>query len=372
MVFKDLGCDVSEYCRTVGWYANRKVNILGQYFETGKSMVVTVLKMRRGTYQKPFIHAGMIIFTVTAVLSTPVIVNEYPTAAAGSVLAASIPPSAILNTAADITNMDTTTQESEKPRRDVVEYTVQSGDTLSSVAKKFSNDKLGTTVDADSIAYLNDFNVEKVLKPGEVIKIPPTSGIIVTVKKGDTVQSLAKKYGLSSAETIIDWPYNSFANDETFALTAGQTLMIPGGQPPEVAPVAPQIVNTPSLFAGGTGQFVWPTNGIITQYYSWYHPGDDIANNTGTPILAADSGRVILAISGGYNGGWGSYIKIDHGNGYVTQYAHLSELLVNVGQDVSRGQQIGRMGSTGRSTGPHLDFRIYNRGAAVNPLGLLK
>lgn len=369
MVFQDLGCDISEYCRSVSWYANRKVFILGQYFETGKSMVVTVLKMRRGTYQKPFIHAGMVILTATAVLSTPIIVNEYPTAAAGSVLAAATPPSAILNTATDITNVDTATLESEKPRRDVVEYTVEGGDTLSSIAKKFSSPN--SQIDIDSIAYLNDFSVNKVLKPGDVIKIPPVSGIIITVKKGDTIQGLAKKYGLPSPQPIVDWPYNSFANDETFALTAGQTLVIPGGKPPELAaPATPRMVNTPSLFAGGTGQFVWPTGGIITQYFSWYHPADDIANSVGTPVVAADSGRVVSVLYESY--GYGYHIIIDHGNGYRTLYGHLSRIDVSEGQNVGRGERIGLMGSTGRSTGSHLHFEISAGSGRVNPLGLLK
>ncbi|MCL4398026.1 peptidoglycan DD-metalloendopeptidase family protein [Patescibacteria group bacterium] len=371
MVFRELGCDLTEYCHSVSWYLNRKATYAGVVFETGKSLVVTVLKARRGTYQKPFLHAGMVIITATAVISAPLIVNEYPTAAAGRVLSAATSPSAVLNTAADITNVDTVTQESEKPRRDVVEYTVQSGDTLSTVAKKFSNDKLGITVDVASILTLNNMMESKVLKPGDVIKIPPVSGVIVTVKKGDTIQSLAKKYGLPSPQPIVDWPYNSFANDETFALTAGQTLVIPGGVAPEVAaPVAPRIINAPSLFSGGTGQFVWPTNGIITQYFSWYHPADDIANNIGTPILAADSGRVVTVLY--QNHDYGFHVIIDHGNGYRTLYGHMSRIDVTVGQNVSRGQQIGLMGSTGRSTGPHLHFEIYQGGTRVNPLGLLK
>lgn len=359
----DIGCDVLEYSRTVRWYLGRKALYAGFFLETGKSMVVTVLKMRRGTYQKPFLHAGMVILTASAVLSAPLIVNEYPTAAAGRVLSAATSPSAVLNTATDITNVDTVTKESEKPRRDVIDYTVVSGDTLSTIAKNFG-------VDTDSIAYLNDISVGKLLKPGEVIKIPPVSGIIVKVKSGDTIASLAKKYGLPSAQPIVDWPYNSFANDETFALTAGQTLVLPGGVPPAVIPVVPRIINAPGLFAGGTGQFMWPAGGIITQYFSWYHGGDDIAASSGTPIVAADSGRVTSVQYLNY--GYGYYATIDHGNGYRTLYAHMSRIDVSEGQNVGRGERIGLMGSTGRSTGPHLHFEIYNGGNRVNPLGLLK
>lgn len=365
MFLRDFGCDFVEYSRSVRWYMERKAASAGLVFETGKSIVVTVLKTRRGTYQKPFIHAGMVAITATAVLSAPLIINEYPTAAAGRVLSATAPPSAVLNAAADITNVDTVTKESEKPRRDVVSYTVVSGDTLSSIAKNFG-------VDTDSIADLNDFSVNKLLKPGDVIKIPPVSGVIVTVKSGDTIQSLAKKYGLPSPQPIVDWPYNSFANDETFALAAGQTLVIPGGVAPEVyVPVAPRVVGAPgSLFSGGTGRFMWPAGGVITQYFSWYHGGDDIAAPSGTPIVAADSGRITTVQYLNY--GYGYNIIVDHGNGYRTLYAHLSRIDVTEGQSVARGERIGLMGSTGRSTGPHLHFEIFQGGVRVNPLGLLR
>lgn len=355
---------LAEYGRFLGWYAHKKFLVFGQYFETGKSLVVTVLKARRGTYQKPFLHVGMVILTIVAVMSAPIIVNEYPTAAAGLAMANATSLSAVLNSATDITNLDTTTLESEKPRRDVVDYTVVLGDTLSSISKKHG-------VDTDSIAVLNDFSVNKILKPGDVIKIPPVSGIIVTVKSGDTITSLAKKYGLPSPQPIVDWPYNTFANDETFTLTAGQTLVIPGGKPPEVViPVAPRSVFAPTIFAGGTGRFVWPTGGILTQYFSWYHGGNDIAAPVGTPVFAADAGRVVTVQYLNY--GYGNHVIINHGNGYQTLYGHLSRIDVSEGQNVARGERIGLMGNTGRSTGSHLHLEIYQGGTRVNPLGLLK
>ena len=190
------------------------------------------------------------------------------------------------------------------------------------------------------------------------------------IKKGDSVASLAKKYGLPSAQPIVDWPYNSFINDETFSLAIGQTLVIPGGKPPSEAPVILRSVSSPTLFAGGTGQFIWPTNGIITQYFSWYHQGDDIANNTGTTVVAADAGRVVTVFYD--NHGYGYHMIIDHGNGYKTLYAHMSRIDVSEGQSVGRGERIGLMGSTGRSTGTHLHFEILRNGVRVNPLSLLK
>lgn len=362
MDLREFGSDLGEYARTMGWYARRKLLFAGTVFDTGKSLVVTVLKARRGTYQKPFLHVGMVLLMATAVLSAPIIVNQYPmTATAAGNNNYSL--SAVLSASADIQSVEFQTQESQKPRRDMIEHTVKTGDTLSSIAKQYG-------VDVDSIAYLNDFGIGRILKPDDVIKIPPVSGVIVKVKSGDTIAGLAKKYGLPSAQPIVDWPYNSFVNDETFSLAVGQTLVIPGGKPPTEAPVVLRSVSSPALFAGGTGRFIWPTNGVITQYFAWYHPGDDIANNTGTLVLAADAGRVVTVLY--QNHDYGFHVIVDHGNGYRTLYGHLSRIDVSEGQNVGRGERIGLMGSTGRSTGPHLHFEIYQGGTRVNPLGLLK
>jgi murein DD-endopeptidase MepM/ murein hydrolase activator NlpD len=114
-------------------------------------------------------------------------------------------------------------------------------------------------------------------------------------------------------------------------------------------------------------RFLWPTQGIITQPFWAFHPGIDIANDIGTPEVAADAGQVVFA-------GWGSYgvyVEIDHGNGFHTIYGHMSKALVSTGQMVGRGQLIGLMGVTGRATGPHLHFEIRYQGVPQNPLDLL-
>ncbi len=366
MVIVDFGADLVEFGKTLGWYTSRKLRFLGDNFESAKGLVVDILKARRGTYQKPFLHVGMVFLMVTVILLAPIIATEYPSAfAASDSLSIAPPPSAILS-AADITNMDTVTKESEKPRKEVLNYTVKGGDTLSGVAKAYG-------VDVDSIVYLNDYaSANKVLKPGDVVKIPPVSGVIVKVKSGDTIASLAKKYGLASSQSIVDWPYNEFANDETFALSAGQSLVIPGGKAPEDVPLNLPVFRTPqTMFAGGSGQFGWPTQGIITQYYSSYHSGLDIASGIGTPVLAADAGRVESVIY--EKVGYGIHIIVNHGNGLKTLYGHLSRVSVAEGQNVGRGDLLGDMGSTGRSTGPHLHFEIMSAvGARTNPLSFLK
>jgi murein DD-endopeptidase MepM/ murein hydrolase activator NlpD len=114
-------------------------------------------------------------------------------------------------------------------------------------------------------------------------------------------------------------------------------------------------------------RFVWPTHGILTQTFYEYHPGIDIANDVGTPEVAADGGQVVFA-------GWGSYgiyVEIDHGNGFHTIYGHMSAVLVKTGQVVTQGQEIGLMGATGRASGPHLHFEIRFQGAPQNPIDLL-
>ena len=119
----------------------------------------------------------------------------------------------------------------------------------------------------------------------------------------------------------------------------------------------------------GTGRFAWPTQGLLTQRFWSGHAGIDIANRTGTPIVAADAGYVVLA--GRDTWGYGNQVLIDHGNGYLTRYAHLNTILVKAGDKVTKNQKIGTMGNTGRSTGPHLHFEIIYSQAHRNPLGFL-
>jgi murein DD-endopeptidase MepM/ murein hydrolase activator NlpD len=163
-------------------------------------------------------------------------------------------------------------------------------------------------------------------------------------------------------------------NDETFELATGQFLVVPGGVMPN-APVATRpvaVVITPDAGAvSGSGNFVWPAAGRITQGYSFYHKAFDIANGGGGPILAADSGTVVIA---GWvdNSGYGNRVMIDHGNGYVTLYGHMSVVQVRPGQRVNRGDVLGQMGSTGRSTGTHLHFEIRSGGGLLNPGNFLK
>lgn len=132
-----------------------------------------------------------------------------------------------------------------------------------------------------------------------------------------------------------------------------------------------QVVQVASRSGGvGSGNLIWPLNGVITQYFKGSaHTGLDIGVRNGTPIKAADSGVVTFA---GYQGGYGKFIIVDHGNGIITRYAHCSTLKAAAGQKVSRGDIIALSGNTGRSTGPHLHFEVLSRGSFKNPLSYLR
>jgi murein DD-endopeptidase MepM/ murein hydrolase activator NlpD len=277
---------------------------------------------------------------------------------------------------------------SKMPMRDrVVTYTVREGDSLSNVAELFG-------LNPDTIIWANSLPNGNMIFPGQHLAILPTDGVMVTVQAGDTVESLAKHWGVEPS-AIRDYPQNALGGG--VQLQVGQQIMILGGHPPPPPPApeptpapaanpAPAAPAPPPPTSGGaTGRFIWPTSGVITQYfgpsslwmepayngYAHFHQGLDIADAMYTPIVAADGGVVVFA---GWNTfGFGYAVAIDHGGGLVTWYGHMAEQpAVSVGQSVSQGQHIGPMGSTGASTGSHLHFAVMKDGAWVDPLHYLQ
>lgn len=250
----------------------------------------------------------------------------------------------------------------KRPRRGVVTYVVQAGDSVSSIAERFE-------ITPETIVWANGSleSTPDLLVIGQELIILPISGVYHTVIRGDTVESIAQKYQVEP-QVILDSPYNQLV--EPVVLQPGQKLVVPGGVKPYV-PRAVYVYNgpIPETANRGTGSFGWPTTGWISQKYWSGHRAIDIAGYKGTPIKAADSGFVIKA--GWSEAGYGNHVIIDHRNGFKTLYAHFTSYVVNVGDSVKKGQIIGFMGSTGKSTGPHLHLEIIKDGVRRNPLAYL-
>lgn len=343
-----------------GWYRFLFFRLFSwfRHFEKGKSVIAEKLYEGRGKLVRPFVHSGMGGLVVLGILLAPIIGSSFSNRSFAQVPT----PSAVLSLATEA-EQGTSTFVSDKPRAEIIEYKIESGDTLSGIAQKYG-------VSIDSIRWANDLSSSDSIKPGQTVKIPPVSGIIHKVKRGDTVYSVSKYYQ-TDAQGIVDYPFNTFTNDETFELAVGQVLIVPDGVMPKVEKVyiAKRTPNAGTVVA--SGNFVWPTSGTISQGFRWYHRAIDIANEAGTPVLAADSGQVVIA---GWpdNIGYGNRVVIDHGNGISTLYAHLISVSVSQGQTVKGGDTIGAIGSTGRSTGPHLHFEIRVSGKTQDPLAYLK
>jgi murein DD-endopeptidase MepM/ murein hydrolase activator NlpD len=250
----------------------------------------------------------------------------------------------------------------ERARTEIITHTVTAGDTLYALAKKYG-------VGAETIMWSNNMEQNPdLLRLGQKLVVLPINGIYHTVDKKDTLESIAKKYKVSVAD-IVAYQSN-YIDARNPAIQIGQKLVVPGGRKPVIVKqVKVYSGPVPSGAAKGTGKFVWPSAGYVTQGYKPLHRAVDIAGRIGLPVKASDSGFVIEA--GWSNSGYGYSIVVDHRNGYQTLYAHLSRILVNAGQSVGRGATIGLMGTSGRSTGPHLHFEVRQRGVLKNPFGFL-
>lgn len=246
-------------------------------------------------------------------------------------------------------------------------YKVKSGDTLVTIAKRFK-------VSMKTLWWANKLKSKDDLHIGQVLRIPPVSGLVVTVKETDSLESLSKQYGVKAARIV---ELNGL-DDPT--LVVGQTLVLPGakGAPiPTPKPTAKPAskprstsggkTSRPSSGGGSThyngGRFHWPVVGggnYVSQYFHSGHGAIDIAGDYGSPIVAAAGGRVVFAGWKSNGGGW--QVWISHGGGMYTTYNHMSGVAVGTGQSVSRGQRVGRLGQSGWATGPHLHFEVWRGG----------
>ena len=355
-----LGQEVLGWGRAFLGYLQKKIKGAAFRFETVKGEFVSFLMAKRGRYCGPFLNLSLFLLVGAGVLGAPIVAETYPTVAKEE-LDQFASPSTLL-TSLTPAEFETKTMISQKPRDKVIVYKISPGDTLSSIAQKFG-------ISIDTIRWANKNLPKKAkLRVGQELKIPPVTGVVHKVAQGETIYSIAKKYN-TDPQKIVNFPFNEFADLDTFALNIGQILIVPDGVPPKAKPVAPKAP-LPPLMAGGGGKLAWPVGGRITQRPVWYHMAIDIANKAAPGIGAAEGGVVIKVLRQRY--AYGHHVIIDHGNGLQTLYAHLSQIYVKKGQRVSRGQLIGKMGSTGRSTGIHLHFEVRKNGVPVNPLPYLK
>ncbi|MBQ6773258.1 MAG: peptidoglycan DD-metalloendopeptidase family protein [Synergistaceae bacterium] len=289
-------------------------------------------------------------------------------------------------------------------------YTVNQGDSLWVIASSQG-------IEVDTITGSNTFTSSARLRPGMVLRIPNQDGIFYVMKKGDDIKSVCKRYGVSLTKVK-----GVNAGVDVASLKTGEEVFLPGARPDGViehddvklAEVPAQGKKNPGkinnkgskknpvksdkndkndkvskndkseklpkgeVAVKNSGGFRWPIMGRINSPFGWrqhpltkrrdFHTGIDIKASRGDPIKGAGAGRVVYS---GWMGGYGKVIVLEHRNGQSTLYAHCSTLLVGKGANVTSGQLIAKVGTTGRSTGPHLHFEVRNGNSPVNPIKYL-
>jgi murein DD-endopeptidase MepM/ murein hydrolase activator NlpD len=322
-----------------------------------KSFIISKLIWSRGRLGKPVadfvvITATFLVFLIGGVFNSNKFVNS-----------ASADPDVFKNNTDYLSQYQSTLLlvPEERKRNETIKYTVQEGDTLFSIGQRYK-------ISVDAIRYINNLADADTISIGQTLNIPPITGIIHKVKKGDSLSTISKLYDVPS-QAIADFNYLT----DLASLQVGSELVIPDAKIPQVAqaPSSGTALEQVQFETGfKKGWCRWPTTSrIVTQYFSWYHSGLDVATSWFSampPIFACAGGRVVRA--GWDPTGYGIMVIVDHGNGYQTLYAHLSKLRVSYGDYVKQGDQVGVMGNTGRSTGPHLHFEVRKGSAKQNPL----
>lgn len=355
-------------------------DILYKQFDTVKDNIVKRMFWGRGSFLRYVIQIAVVVLAfilgISYVYRTPTITSandeelDYISVAESDLIAMN----ATINTLVP----------KDRERRGVEKYIVKNGDTLSIIAQNYD-------ISIETIKWANNLTSDLV-KPGQELDVPPADGILIKVAKNDSLASIAKKYN-GNEQSIADFNWL----DYPFTLLEGQELFVPDGRMPVVA--KPVYASAPRTYTSGStstkgsnapvdpnvGKFLgWPVAGggaKISQYYKGsIHKGIDIADRNLPNVLAAASGTVVFAGCAGYcpplDSTWGGSgyawaVQIDHGNGYTTWYAHLKNIYVRTGESVGKGQAIAQMGSTGRSTGPHLHFELRKGSGGssqINPL----
>jgi murein DD-endopeptidase MepM/ murein hydrolase activator NlpD len=354
--------ELKAFIRFFARYVSARLLGWGTKFEKVKDIIVAFLVVKRGKYSQSFLNVSFFLLLSIVLIAGPIIIENNPFI--NTVFSqAENPVQSVLAT--DIYSVSLQTTISNKPRDRIIEHTVEDGETLDSIASRYD-------ISIDTIKWENNLKNDTI-KPNDRLRILPITGVAHKVKSGESIYTIAKKYGID-AQAIANFPFNEFVDLDTFGLEVGQIVYVPDGTIQQAVPtrrgpnIPPRSVNVVAG-AAGSGHYIWPTTGSITQYPIYYHMAVDIANRSLPGVIAADTGTV--SFSGCIGGGYGCHVIIDHGNGFKTLYGHLSAINVEAGQNVTQGQSIGRMGSTGRSTGPHLHFEVRKDGALQNPLSYL-
>ena len=257
-------------------------------------------------------------------------------------------------------------EELEKKNRvvpvKITAYVVSNGDSLWSIANHFN-------LSIDTLFACNTLKDPDYLKPGTTLQIPNQDGLFHKISKGDTLSKISENYKTDTKRIVSANP-----GLDLDTLTIGEKVFIPGASP---ASSVYSISDGKSV--SYSRNFRWPVVGRINSPFGWrrhpitrkrsFHTGVDIKARTGTIIRAAQGGRVAYS---GWMGGYGRVVVVNHGNGYSTLYAHCSRLLVRKGTKVSSGQAIAKVGSSGRTTGPHLHFEVRKNNKPINPLKVLR
>lgn len=356
--------EFSKFCQFFFYYSKKKLLTWLAFFEDYKNSLARLFIIKRGRYSRPFLHVAAMGVMAIGIILAPFLAQTYPifSSQKSNALEISSPTSQKSIIVGDNVFQ---TSISEKPRDKVISYTVEKGDTLSTVAQKFG-------ISIDTIRWTNNL-INDDISIGDELSILPVTGIEYKVAKGDTVYSIAKKLD-TDPQKIVDFPFNDFANPETFSLIEGQKLIVPDGVKPSVQPYIRRsvyIAQGPVSFS--SAGFTWPVHGIVSQFASWYHMAIDIAASLGEPIVAAQNGVITSLNTGTWDSGYGTSIWVSGGGGFDSHYAHLSGLNVGIGDKVTAGKTVlGWIGMTGRTTGPHVHFEIRRNGVLVNPLTYLQ
>lgn len=363
--FKKYFSQIPNFLKFFAGYLKVKIVGFSVFFENNKNILVKFFMMKRGRYNRPFLHFATLIVLTVGVVAAPFLASTYPVFSQNSNTSKIASPQT--NQSIIVGENVFNTEKSDKPRDKILTYTVQKGDTLSTVAQKFG-------ISTNTIKWQNSLTSDS-LTVGDTLEILSVTGVAYKVNRGDTIYTIAKKLD-TDPQKIVDFPFNDFANPETFSLVEGQILMVPDGVKPSEQPYTRKqvyIAAGPSSTSFSSSGFTWPVHGLVTQFASWYHMALDIAAPYGTPIVAAKSGVVRSVSVGSYDGGYGNNVYIDHGGGYASHYAHMEAVNVSAGQTVVGGSTvIGWEGLTGRTTGAHVHFEIIQNGALINPLSFLQ